>query len=537
MAIISLRGSLLLIWFRISHGWWSHILSMNIFRKYPPHPLFIAAYPVLALYAANATQLAFSDVSRSLLALVGSAAVLLLLLTLLGLDGRRAAGAVSITYALFFSFGHVFAQFPRTTMLGMLLGQMRVLLAIWAAGWILLTWFFLRKLKALDGVTLFLNAAAIGLAAITVIPLLTGALAGKRPAPPASPLPQVKAQAQASPDIYYIILDGYVRDDLMQEIFSYDNSDLIQFLESRGFYVARESYSNYGQTATSLASSLNYDYVNQLSQAEGPDSRDYQPLRALIKDSRARRFLEQQGYRFVTFESAYELTGIQDADVHITFGPPFNNFESLLIQNSVAVLWVDQTFKDRYRARVTGAFERLGDLSDIPSPKFVFAHIMAAHQPFMFGPNGEPLEGQSAMVQRETGGKSAEKLEQFRGQVTYINSLVEDMIDNILRSSPEEPVILLQADHGSAIYSDWTSISDVCFHERMAILNAYYLPGRRAEMLYPGISPVNSFRVVFDTYFDAGLELLPDEHYYSTWLRPYDFVSVNDTLETPCAQP
>ena len=51
--------------------------------------------------------------------------------------------------------------------------------------------------------------------------------------------------------------------------------------------------------------------------------------------------------------------------------------------------------------------------------------------------------------------------------------------------------------------------------EKFGILSAYHLPGVDPEAagLYPSITPVNSFRVVFNTYFDAGLPLLPDEIY------------------------
>ena len=48
--------------------------------------------------------------------------------------------------------------------------------------------------------------------------------------------------------------------------------------------------------------------------------------------------------------------------------------------------------------------------------------------------------------------------------------------------------------------------------ERHAILNAYYLPGDGSKKLYPSISPVNTFRVVFSHYFGADLDLLPDRH-------------------------
>ena len=39
----------------------------------------------------------------------------------------------------------------------------------------------------------------------------------------------------------------------------------------------------------------------------------------------------------------------------------------------------------------------------------------------------------------------------------------------------------------------------------MSILNAYYFPGGRYEGLYEAISPVNSFRVVLNTFFGAKL--------------------------------
>lgn len=58
------------------------------------------------------------------------------------------------------------------------------------------------------------------------------------------------------PDIYYIIVDGYGRSDLLKELFEYDNSTFLQFLSDRGFYVAEAAHSNYVQTSLSIASSL-----------------------------------------------------------------------------------------------------------------------------------------------------------------------------------------------------------------------------------------------------------------------------------------
>jgi len=47
----------------------------------------------------------------------------------------------------------------------------------------------------------------------------------------------------------------------------------------------------------------------------------------------------------------------------------------------------------------------------------------------------------------------------------------------------------------------------------MCILNAYHVPKAAATDLYPTMTPVNTFRLIFNTYFSAGLKMLPDTSY------------------------
>jgi hypothetical protein len=63
----------------------------------------------------------------------------------------------------------------------------------------------------------------------------------------------------------------------------------------------------------------------------------------------------------------------------------------------------------------------------------------------------------------------------------------------------------------------------VLVRERAAILNAYYLSGGDDSHLYPDITPVNTFRVVFNTAFGTDLSLLEDTTYISTYTYPYAF--------------
>lgn len=74
------------------------------------------------------------------------------------------------------------------------------------------------------------------------------------------------------PDIYYIILDGYARGDVLQEVYTFDNTEFLDALSSRGFFIADQSHSNYSQTQLSLASSMNFEYLDYLSFASGTSS-------------------------------------------------------------------------------------------------------------------------------------------------------------------------------------------------------------------------------------------------------------------------
>jgi hypothetical protein len=58
---------------------------------------------------------------------------------------------------------------------------------------------------------------------------------------------------------------------------------------------------------------------------------------------------------------------------------------------------------------------------------------------------------------------------------------------------------------------------------RMTILNAYYLPGGRKNT-YPSITPVNSFRVIFDHYFGQTGFVNDVSYYYDFQTATYELI-------------
>ena len=62
----------------------------------------------------------------------------------------------------------------------------------------------------------------------------------------------------------------------------------------------------------------------------------------------------------------------------------------------------------------------------------------------------------------------------------------------------------------------------------MSIFNAYYFPNEEYDLLYNDITPVNSFRVVFDSQFHTNYGIIEDEMFFSTYKKPYTLIELND---------
>jgi hypothetical protein len=342
----------------------------------------------------------------------------------------------------------------------------------------------------------------------------------------------VVPEGQTPPDIYYIIVDSYGRSDLLQREFKYDNSAFLQRLQQLGFYVADCAQSNYNRTDVSMASSLNLDYLQNLDDDYHPGNTARRTLWDSISHSTVRADLETAGYRTVAFASGFSWSEIKDADVYLA--PPLlwsqmTGFETLLIRTTPTrhfedLGWInlDQIDGQRYRERTRFILNSMDDLARMPGPKFVFIHIIPPHPPFIYGPDGRPTDP-ALFLNEDNRYTYTAYTKGYRNQVEYITGQVQIALQTLLAKSSTPPVIILQGDH-----APWMQTSSGQFE----ILNAYYLPDK-TDLLYSTISPVNSFRLVFNAYLDTNYDLLPDISYYSPVPNIYEFEEVSN----PCLNP
>jgi len=256
----------------------------------------------------------------------------------------------------------------------------------------------------------------------------------------------------------------------------------------------------------------------------------------LMVENRIMRLLKECVYKTVSIESGFYYTNHFDTDVRLTSGTILSEFERMLLAETPWDVLMDSLdiipagdSHQGHRVRVLDSFKYLSSHPRMVGPKFVFAHIVSPHPPFVFGPQGEAMDpgwSYSMADGSNYSGDLAGYRQGYAAQVNFVNQKVEQTIDAILARSDQPPVIIIQGDHGPGGSLDWGSPERSCLWERSGILNAYYLPGGGKDALYPSISPVNSFRVVLNTYFGTNLPLLPDETYFTSHELPRQIIDI-----------
>jgi hypothetical protein len=506
-------------------------------RAIPFHPVLFAVAPILFVYAYNAAKIRIEP-GELLLPIALSLLVTAVLWTALGVLLRsvtRAAYVVSLCLVLFFSYGHVAEALGPE---GRVWADLLLLCALFLAAGI---WLVVRRSRpaiggSQSGITVLLNSVA---AAILLLNLVTGMRAFTLRRPPVErDLERAIAATKEYPDIYYIIADSYTSSDVLKSRYHTDNSAFLGELSRLGFFIADRARSNYVMTYLSLASSLNFNYLDSLTGVLGPESDDYGPMIDMIQDSRLVGFLRRRGYTIASFASDISGLDLRNADVRLVPPGALSEFQSVLANTTLlrdVFYLLRMSPNDLHRNLVLFTLRNIPGAGRGRHPVFVWAHILCPHKPFVFDSlGGRPRYSLKIDVRatKRTSSKAQvrEWLDTYYGpQVTYLNALLDDAVRRILVQSSRPPIIIIQGDHGPGAELNWgdpEGDEPSVLWERHAILNAVYLPPsgtshQPSHELYDSITPVNTFRVILSRYFDTTMTLLPDRCYFSTPLNPY----------------
>jgi hypothetical protein len=504
-------------------------------------PFTLSIFPALSLLASNIAQVELLDTIRSFVISILLVSLAYFLARILLRSTLRAAMVSTFLLFLFFSYGHVYTLIEDFTIFSFNIGRHRYLLLVWLGVTYLGIRWLRRPQASFEQAGQALNITSLVLICLPIFQIIHFQVTAYQPAAEATPIPNSDVQIDveqtqfidmadpaALPDVYYIVLDMYTRHDVLQSKLDFDNSEFLDYLEDKGFYIASCSYSNYMTTVLSLGATLNLDYFqNLVGEIEDKSTSPYS-FGMILAKNRVVKIYRELGYSIVTFESGFSPTEWEDAAYytelrHDRLVGGMNPFEAMLFKSTVGLFLFEfgdklpavfQAYLDsghiQHRDRILMTLDGLEKVPEIPGPKFVFAHILAPHNPFVFGPNGEYIRRHTPFtlnMDKESDNWS-EFVPGYIGQVSYLNSRMEAIVDSILTESNSEAIIIIQGDHGIPTLrpDDY----------RTAILNAIYLPGQVDEILYPQISSVNTFRLILNTYFGMEYELLDDVSYYST---------------------
>ena len=336
---------------------------------------------------------------------------------------------------------------------------------------------------------------------------------------------------ESQPSIYYIIPDRYARGDVLRKQYGFDNKNFINSLRRDGFYVANESYANYPFSYGSLGSSLNMQYLQDIGVDESVKQKQ---VYSILQDHQVQKFLRSQDYRYHHIGLNYRATAFnRNADQNINHmridfgGLSVSEFETNLLKNTPVIQVLNEAIIGRDKA--TGnlkSVKSIRKISEKPERKFVFAHLMIPHPAFVFNATGDKIKPHSR--------PNLPRSEKYLGQLQATNKFLNRTVDRIIENEGEDVIIIIQSDSGPGVEEapeKWTQGKPETLRKRAGILNAVRAPELNGSKMYQRMTPVNTFRTIFNEYFKTGLKMKKDKVYFRENPPEHNFFQLeNKTL-------
>lgn len=318
------------------------------------------------------------------------------------------------------------------------------------------------------------------------------------------------------PDVYFIIFDEFTSSRCLKQYWNYSNDTLINYFNKNHFFVSEKSHSNYSFTTFSLPGTMEMQYLNLPPGYNEASAIDLARGQYTLYENNTVEIFKKQGYQFHNYSifdmknhPAYngiyfnKLTDLFISDETL-FGRTMRDigwalrisiFKPKRVRDSLSQV---ETFniRDPYiKKTITDAKEAVNN-EDPAKKDFFYFHLMLPHDPFIYDSNGHA---------KDFGYKDI-KL-RYLDHVKYTTRVLIDLAETIRKKSNNKAVIILQGDHG---FKSWPG--DENFEEKaFENLNAIYLPDENYTGYYDGVSPVNTFRLLFNHYFHTKYETLPDK--------------------------
>lgn len=380
----------------------------------------------------------------------------------------------------------------------------------------------LDKLKTVNSILLVFSMILL---ALPLISLSRHMLADKKPQVVQEDVPFTGLPANCEycdHDVYYIILDGYARNDILENFYDFNNAEFSQALEHLGFDIIEDADANYFWTNLSLGSSLNMNYLDKIGIELGKSGRDLTELTPYIRNNLVSRLFKSMGYQYIHMDSTWEPTRENPyADIEYACDTETlrNDFHKVFVEGTLLRLLNTKISEGLAQCHLNNFRWLSKEAPKIPGRKFVFAHFISPHPPYLFDSEGNVQKfvtiSDQFGIQSDIWGNRKAYLEQLK----FVNTMVLEAVTNIIQQSKKQPIIIIQSDHGPHL-DDENDRQDKKNYSygRKSIFLAILTPDQRQNI--PVKTPVNLFRYIFTNYFDSNYELLEDKVFSSTFGSP-----------------
>ena len=369
---------------------------------------------------------------------------------------------------------------------------------------------------------LFVNLTFLIFIIYEIAAIAIGSTAGKKDEPNNQSFHAASYQACDScvhPDIYYIVFDAYTSSKVLSSEFNYDNSPIDSFLQMKGFYLVRNSRSNYNLTPFSIGATFNAEYLRSLNTNKDFYLDQYLPGISFVRKNQLFSMLRQEGYQVIN----HSIFNFNELPSTIA---PFDLWELKLIYERHNIFKkvnkdIGWTLWPSIYHRKAGsndlrkyAVERdrffTNSLNDLRStiktktslPKFTYAHLLLPHGPYTYDSTGNKITYEPKRTTLEESKKG------YINQLAYTNKVIKTIVEEIFLYTDKPLVVILQGDHGFK-YND-PAKKDLEFSN----LNAMYFYNRDYKLLNDTLSNINTFRVIFNSFFKKNYPLLKDTSYF-----------------------
>jgi hypothetical protein len=307
----------------------------------------------------------------------------------------------------------------------------------------------------------------------------------------------IQQQNSDLPNLYYIVLDEYSNFDFMKKYYGYDNKKFDEFLQNNLFNISYDSKNESFGTHITTTNTLNLEYKFG-NTADMPTVLEYR------KEPKLLAIMDQNGYKISIASQNYplywknELFDFSNPFGEKKFNSETNEFFKLLL-NRTALYTLNAKQESFVQKKMTKSIFQFLNLEAVKSDKgrFVYAHILTPHTPFVFDEKGGNVPVSELYNWRDK--------KYYLNQYIYATNQIMIVLKNIVDSDPNS-IIIVQSDHSARGSSEQDLQGMFDDTDKTQILNAVYYRGENIGEI-KGQSGQNTIKIVLNKLLNANLKM------------------------------